>query len=122
MPRKKKVEVEEVESDDLELVNIKEFGTAADAAIDPVRDLTWIYHNIAVKNVKPKDAPSPGAYAHLKFIQQNDENRVDFFTKVYPRIIPAKSQLDKAGTFNDDGRTDIELVDRLLRESEDSPE
>jgi len=98
------------------LHNRSEFGEAADAEMDPVRDLTWIYNNIGVKNVKPSEAPSPGAYAHLKFIQQNDANMVDFFTKVYPRIIPSKSQIESLNKFNDDGRDHLAILDRLAAE------
>jgi len=53
--------------------NRDEFGDNVNAEIDPIRDLTWIYNNMAVKDVQPSDAPSPGAYAHLKFIQQSDD-------------------------------------------------
>ena len=101
------------------LVDIAEFGDAADAEIDPIRDLTWIYNNMAVKNVKPSDAPSPGAYAHLQFVQENDQNKVDFFTRVYPRIIPAKSQVENVSRYNDDNRTTLDILDRLQGESKD---
>jgi len=100
--------------------NRAEFGE--DGEMNPVRDLTWIYNNIAIRDVKPADAPSAGAYAHLKFIQKKDANMVDFFTKVYPRIIPSKSQIENLSKFNDDGREHTELLDRLLTESEDSQE
>jgi len=99
----------------------KDFGDF-DAEIEPIRDLTWIYNHIAVMDVKPEDAPSPGAFAHLKFIQKNQVNQVDFFTKVYPRIIPSKSQIETLNKFNDDGRSDIDLLDRLLTESKESQE
>lgn len=100
------------------LLDLAEFGDSADAEMDPIRDLTWIYNNIAVRDVKPSDAPSPGAYAHLKFVQQNEENKVDFFTKVYPRIIPAKSQVENLSKFNDDNRATFDLLGRLSGESE----
>jgi len=102
------------EDDDLR--DIAEFGEAADWSMDPIRDLTWIYHNIAVKGVEPADAPSPGAYAHLKFVQQNNINKVDFFTKVYPRIIPSKSIIENMSKFNDDNRGITELLDKLQEE------
>jgi hypothetical protein len=104
------------------LYNREAFGEAIDAEIDPIRDLTWIYNNIAIRNVRPEDAPSPGAFAHLKFVQENNDNKIDFFTKVYPRIIPAKSQVENLTKFNDDNRTTFDLLDRLSRESENSTE
>lgn len=89
-----------------------------DADMDPVRDLTWIYNHVAIRDVSPSEAPSPGAYAHLKFIQKNDDNMVDFFTKVYPRIIPSKSQIENLGKFNDDGRSNLDLLSQLQAEIE----
>jgi hypothetical protein len=96
-----------------------EFAATQDAEMDPIKDLTWIYNNIAVMDVKPSDAPSPGAYAHLKFIQENDNNRVDFFTKVYPRIIPSKSQVENMRKNYDDDRDLTDLLERLLEEGKD---
>jgi len=97
------------------LFDMEAFGDNADAEIDVIKDLNWIYKNIAVKNLKPADAPSPGAYAHLQYIQTSEQNMLDFYTKVYPRLIPAKSQLDKAN-FNDDDRKTFDLLDRLSSE------
>jgi len=108
-----------IEEDDSMFHNISEFGELADAEMNPVRDLTWIYNNIAVKDVKPSSAPSPGAFAHLKFIQDSDTNRVDFFTKVYPRIIPSKTQIENMTKNHDDGRSTSDLLDRLQAESLD---
>lgn len=102
-----------------ELVDISDFGEVATAAIDPIRDLNWIYNHLAVKDVKPSDAPSTGAYAHLRFIQTRPENMVGFFERVYPRIIPSKSVIENQSKFNDDGREHFDLLDRLLAESED---
>ena len=101
------------------LHDIAEFGEAAVSSIDPIRDLTWIYNNIAVKDVKPSEAPSPGAYAYLRWVQKDEQNEIDFFTKVYPRIIPAKSQIDKENNFNDDNRSTFDLLNRLSGEGKD---
>lgn len=118
---KRVVEAEGKKADGF-LVNMGDFGESADAEMDPVRDLTWIYNHVAVRDVEPCDAPSPGAYAHLKFIQQSADNMVDFFTKVYPRIIPSKSQIESLNKFNDDGRANFDILERLQGESEDGKE
>jgi len=107
-------------AEDAFLRDRSEFGE--DVEIDPIRDLTWIYNNIAIRDVKPADAPSAGAYAHLKFIQNSNDNKVDFFTKVYPRIIPSKSQVENLTKFNDDGRANLDLLDRILDQSEEAAE
>lgn len=103
-----------------ELFNIEEFGGRE--GMDPITDLTWIYNHLAVKGVKPGDAPNPGVYAHLRFIQKTQENMADFFTKVYPRIIPSKSDVEDKSKFRDDGRENFELLERVLKEGEGTPE
>ena len=105
--------------DDRGLFDRGVFSGSLDAEIDPIRDLTWIYNNICIRDVRPEDAPSPGAFAHLKFVQENNDNKIDFLTKVYPRIIPAKSQVENLSKFNDDNRATFDLLDRLSRESQD---
>lgn len=89
--------------------------------LDIQKNLLWIYNNLAVKNVLPANAPSPGAYAQLKFIQLNEQNMMDFLTKVFPRLIPSKSQLDTPDKLNDDNRTNFELLERLQSEMSESP-
>lgn len=98
------------------LVSLSDFGDAACAGIDPVRDINWIYNNLAVKGIMPADAPSPGAYAHLRYIQANEKAMEAFFNSVYPRMIPAKSQIEDVTKRNDDGRRHFELLDRLQAE------
>jgi len=88
-----------------------------DGKIDTINDLNWIYNNLMVKDVKASDAPSPGAWAHLQYHRSSDEAMTEFFTKVYPRLIPAKGTIQKlADLFHDDGRTTFDLIDRLLAE------
>jgi hypothetical protein len=91
--------------------------TKWDGKIDTIADINWIYNHLMVADVTADDAPSPGAWAHLQYHRSTPEAMTDFFTKVYPRLIPAKSQKlqDK---FHDDGRTTFDLLDRLLAEDE----
>ncbi len=92
-----------------------------DGKIDTISDINWIYNNLMVADVTAEDAPSPGAWAHLQYHRSSDEAMSDFFTKVYPRLIPAKGTIQKlADMFHDDGRTTFDLLDRLLAECEGS--
>ncbi len=104
------------------LIQMSEFGKVANAEMDPIRDLTWVYNHMAIRDVKPSDAPSPGAYAHLKFIQKKIEFQDKFYTTVYPRIIPSKSVIENLNKFNDDGRANVKLLDRLEAEMGANPE
>jgi hypothetical protein len=103
-----------------DLLDISQFGEAANAGSDPIRDMTWVYNNLQIQNPDPKTAPSMGAYAHLKHLQENPDSKKDFLKSVYPRLIPPKSQLDSGNKFNDDNRTIFDLLDRLQAESADS--
>jgi hypothetical protein len=97
-----------------DLFDITEFKNGD--GIDPIGMLTWVFNNLAVKGIKPGEAPSPGAFAYLRFVQQSHENQVDFYTKVLPRIIPAKSTMEDQNKFRDDGRTNFDLLDRVFSE------
>jgi hypothetical protein len=102
--------------------NLKTTAVKADFAhwdgkIDTIADINWIYNHLMVSDVKPEDAPSPGAWAHLQYHRSTPAAMDEFFTKVYPRLIPAKGTIQKMQElFHDDGRTTFELLDRLLAE------
>ena len=90
-----------------------------DGKIDTISDINWIYNHLMVADVQPSDAPSPGAWAHLQYHRSTPAAMDDFFTKVYPRLIPAKGAIQKLqDEFHDDGRTTFDLLDRLLAEDE----
>jgi len=88
-----------------------------DGKIDTISDINWIYNHLMIADVKPADAPSPGAWAHLQYHRSSTAAMDDFFTKVYPRLIPAKGTIQKLqDMFHDDGRATFDLIDRLLKE------
>ncbi len=93
--------------------------TKWDGKIDTISDINWIYNHLMVADVTVDDAPSPGAWAHLQYHRSNEAAMAEFFTKVYPRLIPAKGAIQKIqDLFHDDGRTTFDLLDRLLAEDE----
>ena len=90
-----------------------------DGKIDTISDINWIYNHLMVADVTVEDAPSPGAWAHLQYHRSNTAAMAEFFTKVYPRLIPAKGTIQKLqDKFHDDGRTTFDLLERLLKEDE----
>ena len=105
----------------LKITASKSDFTDWDGKIDTINDINWIYNHLMVADVKPADAPSPGAWAHLQYHRSSPAAMDDFFTKVYPRLIPAKGTIQKlADKLHDDGRTTFDLLDRLLAEDEGS--
>ena len=94
-----------------------------DGKIDTISDINWIYNHLMIADVKPSDAPSPGAWAHLQYHRSTPAAMDEFFTKVYPRLIPAKGTIQKMQDLkHDDGRTTFDLLDRLLAECGDGTE
>jgi len=89
---------------------------AFEANSDPVKEIIWIYNNLYIKNINKKDAPTPGAYSYLMWAQSSLVNRTDFLKTIYPKIIPSKSQIDKGSGANDDGRPNLNLIEKLLRQ------
>lgn len=88
-----------------------------DGKIDTISDINWIYNHLMVADVTVEDAPSPGAWAHLQYHRSTPAAMDEFFTKVYPRLIPAKGTIQKMqDLFHDDGRTTFDLLERLLAE------
>jgi len=93
--------------------------TKWDGKIDTISDINWIYMHLMIADVKPEDAPSPGAWAHLQYHRSSTEAMAEFFTKVYPRLIPSKSVIQKMeDKLHDDGRATFDLLERLLAEDE----
>lgn len=75
----------------------------------------WIYHNLFITDIKPKDAPAPGAFFHLIWIRES-ESRISDFLKTYTtRRMPQKSQLDEMiERLTDDGRDLKNFMSELL--------
>ena len=107
----------------LKATAVKADFTKWDGKIDTISDINWIYNHLMISDVRAEDAPSPGAWAHLQYHRSTPAAMDDFFTKVYPRLIPAKGTIQKMqDKFHDDGRTTFDLLDRLLKEDEGSAE
>jgi hypothetical protein len=100
--------------------NSKDFNKAMDATggkLPSIKEsLLWIYNHVADKEVTIFDAPSPGAFAHLKEIQRVASTRSDFYRNVIPRFLPARVDADDDGGFSKDNRVIEGRIDALERE------
>ena len=113
-PKKKKEEL---------LIPKTDFGDEAfDSISDPVGEIIWIYNHLSIADVKPKDAPTPGAYQYLKWVQESPQHKSDFLKTTYAKVVPTKSLIDKGANSSDSGRPNIELLDRLSAEIADGQE
>lgn len=111
------VKKEKAKKAEMTLFDISDFSEDAKNAVsDPVAEITWIFGNLAIRGIEPKDAPSVGAYMYLMWAQEGPANKADFLKTTYSKIVPSKSQIDKGGGNNDDGRETTKLIERLLGE------
>jgi hypothetical protein len=69
--------------------------------------------------------PSRGAVALLKWVHASPANASNFYTSMWTKLMPTKSQLDAEARYSDDGNRSIQLLDRLEQmldePSEDEP-
>jgi len=116
------VEEPEKKKDEEMMMAKSDFSDEAfDRISDPIAEIIWIFNHLTIEGVEPKDAPSPGAYGYLMWAQQNPQNRSDFLKTTYAKVVPTKSQLDKGKGSHDNGKSNIELLDRLSAEITPSP-
>ncbi len=75
----------------------------------------WVAANVAISDVKDKDAPSPEAWALLCWVQRNDSNEIEFWKNIYTKLLPSRTQIEAVDRFKDDGRVIIELIGDMER-------
>lgn len=91
----------------------------ATALHDPIGDLKWVFQALGAKDLTPQDAPSAGAWALLTTLQNDEVMLKGFYTTVFPKLLPSKSQIDKGDDRVDDGRKLFGIIEQLLREPPD---
>jgi hypothetical protein len=76
----------------------------------------WVANHLAVRNVRPADAPCSMAWAMLHWVRDpyNPKNMSDFFNNVLPKLLPSKKQLDDEDRFKDDGRELDKTIEAAL--------
>ena len=78
------------------------------------RVVEWVFENLYVKDVKPEDAPSAGAWGYLQAILADPTREMErrFLTSVWPQLIPSKSLLDaEEGRKNEAGNV-LDLIEK----------
>jgi hypothetical protein len=82
---------------------------------DIKKDLMWAYNALGSNDLKPSDAPSPGAWFIYAATKDNDLARKSFITGPLTKLLPSKAQMEKDDRA-EDGRKCFDLIERLLRE------
>lgn len=78
----------------------------------------WVFNAIGRPNIEPIHAPSIAAWHLLTQVKSNPELYTKFVTQLMPKLFPKAAQLEAELLKHDDGRTDLDLVNRLIREKE----
>lgn len=104
------------------LVERSQFGDTDASAREVVE---WVFNNICVADVKPEDAPSPGAWGLLLRVREDSALRKDFYRSMWAKLMPSQAQVDRESEkFEDDGREHFELIEKTQEltgpESEDA--
>ncbi len=88
--------------------------------VDMIETITYVFQNMDVDKIDPKDAPSRGAYFYLMRIRKDVTAKNKFYEQGLMKLVPSSAQLKETSKKNDDGRETFELLDRLLRECANS--
>lgn len=108
----------EGEDDGIELYDAELFEDKG--GVSENEKLRWIFENLQVEGIEPQDAPSMGAYTYLMHLRGNAQAMQKFYDSAWPKLL-AKEDAQKTGKLEDDGKSTIQLIERLqaaLPESE----
>lgn len=108
----------ELEADPTELMTREQFLEYGKLEHDIKADLLWAYWALGAKDIKPEDAPSPGAWFIYAKTKDNDLAQKSFINQTIPKLLPTKAQMEKDDRA-EDGRKQFDLIERLLREPDE---
>ncbi|MCX5637098.1 MAG: hypothetical protein NTX52_05320 [Planctomycetota bacterium] len=80
----------------------------------------WVFDYIDVEDVTPDMAPSPGAWSFLQRVRKYPDLLKEFYRSIWSKMLPTKSEIESSRKFEDDGREQIKLIDRVARASRNS--
>jgi hypothetical protein len=105
----------EPEIEPTELMTREQFLEYQGLKHDVKKDLLWAYRALGAKDLKPEDAPSPGAWFIYATTTDSDLAKKSFITGPLTKLLPSKSEMEKDDRA-EDGRKIFNLIERLLRE------
>jgi len=77
--------------------------------------IEWIYENMGVEDISPADAPSIGAYTHLKKIQMDPVLQSEFYKSVWIKTLVKNDAMEELRErLSDDGTKIYNTIDRAL--------
>ena len=71
------------------------------------------YAAVPISNIPQTAVPSKGAVGLLKWVHSSPSNAASFYSQIWAKLMPTKSQLDAEARFSDDGNEELEILARL---------
>jgi len=71
------------------------------------------YAAVPVEKIPEEAVPSKGAVGLLKWVHSSPSNAATFYSGIWSKLMPTKSQLDAEARFSDDGSSELEIISRL---------
>lgn len=106
-----RVSAEAIRPESMLDVSSEEFRSLSAA---PLEVLNWVAANIALSDPRVGECPSPLAWRLLGWIKSSPANEREFWTGIWPRTLPSRSEVSKVPQGGED-EVDAELG-RLLGE------
>lgn len=75
----------------------------------------WVFDSIDIKDVRPEDAPSSGAWSFLQRVRTYPDLLKEFYRSIWAKMLPTRSEIEARERFEDDGREQIHLIDQIIK-------
>lgn len=80
----------------------------------------WVFDNIDMLDVTPGMAPCAGAWSLLLRVRKHPDLLKEFYRSIWVRILPSKTAIEQLQRFEDDGREQLTLIDRIQQAHADA--
>ncbi len=85
-----------------------------------VESIRWVANNISRMDVDSSACPSAIAWTLLLECRDSPAFRVEFLTKMWPKLLPTKAQMENDdGPAELDGQATMDLIDRIAKVRDD---
>ncbi len=88
---------------------------SAEQQLSVLKEVEWVKNNLVVADVKPEDAPSPGAWAMLVSYRASPGTARFFFEKIVSATMPRRQEIEAQERFKDDGRKLDDMADGVKK-------
>jgi len=81
-------------------------------------DTLWVYRSLGLAEVKPKDAPSPGAWSLLRWAKRNEDR---FFEHTMPKVMTHKKKMKVTEDLYEDDLSELDkMIHDFVRQGEEA--